>query len=116
MRFAIPQACSIDKNRLAVIAGTPLVAAITMASVVAATGILTDPISEAGGPLRFLLEFVTLSYLAVSVAHVSGAMIDRTIPHFSGPLNWSDFPNHLDGAAIAGAIALLSLIIASGFI
>ena len=116
MRIAIPQANSIDVNRLAVIAATPLVAAITMASLVSATGFLTDPIAEAGGPLGFLLKFIGLSYLAVSVAHISGAMIDRTMPTVADPIDWHDFPNHLDGAAIAGAVALLSVILGGSLI
>lgn len=123
----IPNARRVDSQRLLSVVAIPFAAAIAMASAVAAMGGVTDPIVEAGGTMAFLLGFVKFCYLAVSMAHLSGAIAERTTGGLPAglwldelderePLTkesfWHAFPNHLDGAAIAGCVTLLCFLLA----
>lgn len=127
MPLTIPNAQRIDTQRLLSVVAIPLAAAIAMASAVAATGGATDPIAEAGGAMAFVLNFVKFCYLAVGMAHLSGAIAERTngglaaglwLDEFDQPepvtkeAFWHAFPNHLDGAAIAGCVTLLCFLFA----
>ena len=124
--LAIPNARRIDPQRLLSVALIPLAAALAIATTVAATGSATDPVGEAGGTLAFVLEFVKLCYLAVATAHLSGAIAERTcggmaaglwLDEFDSPEAtpkeefWRAFPNHVDGAAIAGAVTMLCVLL-----
>ncbi|MBP2227578.1 hypothetical protein J2847_000858 [Azospirillum agricola] len=122
--LTIPNARRVDSQRLLSVVAIPLAAAIAMAAAVAATGSVTDPIGEAGGALAFVLEFAKFCYLAVATAHLSGAIAERIgggmaaglwLDEFDAPEPlskeefWQAFPNHVDGAAIAGAVALFCI-------
>lgn len=122
----IPKARRVDSQRLLSVVAIPLAAAIAMAATVAATGSATDPVGEAGGAMAFVLEFAKFCYLAVATAHLSGAIAERTcggmaaglwLDEFDAPEPapkeefWRAFPNHVDGAAIAGAVALLCILL-----
>ncbi|AWK86889.1 hypothetical protein [Azospirillum thermophilum] len=124
--LSIPRARHVDSQRLLSVVAIPLAAAIAMASAVAATGSATDPIGEAGGAVSFLLEFVKFCYLAVAMAHLSGAIAERTNGGIAAglwldeldepePLTkdelWQAFPNHLDGAAIAALVTVLCFLL-----
>ncbi|CAO3400320.1 hypothetical protein VH569_09515 [Azospirillum sp. 11R-A] len=126
--FPVPTARRIDRQRLLSVALIPLAAAIAMASTVAATGFTASPLGEANSTLGFLLDFVKFCYLAVAMAHLSGAIADHTCGSLAAGLSmdeydapepvskdefWRAFPNHVDGAAIAGAVTLLSVIASS---
>ena len=121
MPFTIPNAQRVDTSRLLSVVAIPFAAAIAMATAVAAMGGVTDPIAEAGGAMAFLLNFVKFCYLAVAMAHLSGAIAERTngglpaglwLDEYDEPEPvskesfWQAFPNHLDGAAIAGCVTL----------
>lgn len=123
----IPDARRVDGQRLLSVVAIPFAAAIAMATAIAGIGGVTDPIAEAGGMLAFVLGFVKFCYLAVSMAHLSGAIAERTTGGLPAglwldemderePLTrdafWHAFPNHLDGAAIAGCITLLCFLLA----
>ncbi len=125
-RSLIPDATRVDTQRLLSVVAIPFAAAIAMATAVAATGGVTDPVAEAGGPMAFVLNFVKFCYLAVSMAHLSGALAERTnggLPaglwldemdrseHEPREPFWHAFPNHLDGAAIAGCITILCFLL-----
>ena len=125
-RSLIPDAARVDTQRLLSVVAIPFAAAIAMATAVAATGGVTDPVAEAGGPMAFVLNFVKFCYLAVSMAHLSGALAERTnggLPaglwldemdrseHEPREPFWHAFPNHLDGAAIAGCITILCFLL-----
>ena len=125
-RSLIPDAARVDTQRLLSVVAIPFAAAIAMATAVAATGGVTDPVAEAGGPMAFVLNFVKFCYLAVSMAHLSGALAERTnggLPaglwldemdrseHEPREPFWHAFPNHLDGAAIAGCITMLCFLL-----
>ncbi|MBP2298611.1 hypothetical protein [Azospirillum picis] len=120
--LAVPTARSVDAQRLLSVALIPLAASIAMASTVAATGFTMTPLGEASGTLDFLLDFTKFCYLAVAMAHLSGAIAERTCGGMAAGLSmdefdapeplskeefWGAFPNHVDGAAIAGAVTLL---------
>ncbi|ALJ35449.1 hypothetical protein D9623_09975 [Azospirillum brasilense] len=125
-RSLIPYAGRVDSQRLLSVVAIPFAAAIAMATAVAAMGGVTDPIAEAGGPMTFVLNFVKFCYLAVSMAHLSGALaerangglpaglwldeMDREEPE-SRESFWHAFPNHLDGAAIAGCVTMLCFLL-----
>lgn len=126
--FPVPTARRIDRHRLLSVALIPFAAAIAMASTVAATGFTASPLGEANSTLGFLLDFVKFCYLAVAMAHLSGAIADHTCGSLAAGLSmdeydapepvskdefWRAFPNHVDGAAIAGAVTLLSVIAGS---
>ncbi|CAO3353623.1 hypothetical protein [Azospirillum palustre] len=126
--FPVPTARRIDRQRLLSVALIPFAAAIAMASTVAATGFTASPLGEANSTLGFLLDFVKFCYLAVAMAHLSGAIADHTCGSLAAGLSmdeydapepvskdefWRAFPNHVDGAAIAGAVTLLSVIASS---
>jgi len=126
--FPVPTARRIDRQRLLSVALIPFAAAIAMASTVAATGFTASPLGEANSTLGFLLDFVKFCYLAVAMAHLSGAIADHTCGSLAAGLSmdeydapepvskdefWRAFPNHVDGAAIAGAVTLLSVIAGS---
>ncbi|PWC76677.1 hypothetical protein [Azospirillum sp. TSH64] len=126
--FPVPTARRIDRQRLLSVALIPFAAAIAMASTVAATGFTASPLGEASSTLGFLLDFVKFCYLAVAMAHLSGAIADHTCGSLAAGLSmdeydapepvskdefWRAFPNHVDGAAIAGAVTLLSVIASS---
>lgn len=128
--FPVPTARRIDRQRLLSVALIPFAAAIAMASTVAATGFTASPLGEANSTLGFLLDFVKFCYLAVAMAHLSGAIADHTCGSLAAGLSmdeydapepmskdefWRAFPNHVDGAAIAGAVTLLSIIAGSLF-
>ncbi|WP_148219261.1 hypothetical protein [Azospirillum sp. B510] len=123
--FPVPKANRIDRQRLLSVALIPFAAAIAMASTVAATGITASPLGEARSTLGFLLDFVEFCYLAVAMAHLSGAIADHSCGSLAAGLSideydapepmsrdefWRAFPNHVDGAAIAGAVTLLCVI------
>lgn len=123
--FPVPTARRIDGHRLLSVALIPLAAAIAMASTVAATGMTATPLGEANSTLGFLLDFATFCYLAVAMAHLSGAIAERTCGGMAAGLSmdefdapepiskdefWRAFPNHIDGAAIAGAVTLLCIL------
>ncbi|MGQ9367620.1 hypothetical protein [Azospirillum sp. A39] len=121
----VPFADRVDAQRLLSVVAIPFAAALAMATAVAATG-STDRIAEAGGTMAFVLGFVKFCYLAVGMAHLSGAVAERTNgglpaglwldeangasrpapPPGSDPF-WYAFPNHVDGAAIALAFTTL---------
>ena len=78
------------------------------------------------GALAFLLNFVKFCYLAVGMAHLSGAVAEKAnggLPaglwldemdrseHEPREPFWHAFPNHLDGAAIAGCITMLCFLL-----
>ena len=126
MNVSIPRADRLDGQRLLSVLAIPLAAALAMATAVAATG-TTDRIAEAGGSVAFVLGFVKFCYLAVGMAHLSGAVAERTngglpaglwldeagggtrapaVPPGAVPF-WYAFPNHVDGAAIALAFTTL---------
>ncbi|MCG5241746.1 hypothetical protein [Azospirillum doebereinerae] len=120
----IPTARRVDTQRLLSVAAIPLAAAVAMATTVAAVGGVTDPVAEAGGAMAFVLEFIKFCYLAVATAHLSGAITDRIcggmaaglwLDEFDAPEPapkeefWQSFPNHVDGAAIAGAVTMLCI-------
>lgn len=124
--LTIPNARRIDTQRLLSVAAIPLAAAIAMAATVAATGGATDPVAEAGGPMAFILEFTKFCYLAVAAAHLSGAITERLcggiaaglwLDEYDAPEPtpkeefWRAFPNHVDGAAIAGALTVLCFLL-----
>lgn len=127
--MTIPTAARIDTQRLLSVVAIPLAAAIAMASAVAATGSAVDRIAEAGGTLAFLLSFVKFCYLAVGMAHLSGALAEKAngglpaglwldegaepepLPRGADPF-WHAFPNHVDGAAIAIGVTMLTFIAA----
>jgi len=126
--FPVPTARRIDQQRLLSVALIPFAAAIAMASTVAATGFTASPLGEASSTLGFLLDFVKFCYLAVAMAHLSGAIADHTCGSLAAGLSmdeydapepvskdefWRAFPNHVDGAAIAGAVTLLCVIASS---
>ncbi|PGH53964.1 hypothetical protein CRT60_29465 [Azospirillum palustre] len=126
--FPVPTARRIDRQRLLSVALIPFAAAIAMASTVAATGFTASPLGEANSTLGFLLDFVKFCYLAVAMAHLSGAIADHTCGSLAAGLSmdeydapepvskdefWRAFPNHVDGAAIAGAVTMLSVIAGS---
>ncbi len=127
MPFSIPHAQRVDGQRLLSVAAIPFAAAVAMATAVAAIGGTTDPVAEAGGPLAYLLGFVKFCYLAVAMAHLSGAIAERVngglpaglwLDEYDRPepvskeAFWSAFPNHLDGSAIAGCVTLLCFLAA----
>lgn len=118
----LPSARRVESQRLLCVALVPFAAAVAMASAVAATGTASDAVAEAGGALAFILNFVKFCYLAVAMAHLSGAVTERVMASGSGlglwmdELNrgrgpaegfWDTFPNHVDGSAIALAVTLL---------
>ncbi|HYD64892.1 hypothetical protein [Azospirillum sp.] len=120
----IPTAARIDTQRLLSVVAIPFAAALAMATAVAATGGSVDRIAEAGGATPFLLNFVKFCYLAVSMAHLSGALAERMNGGLPAGLwldevdgadpapagadaFWHAFPNHVDGAAIAMMVTLL---------
>ncbi|WP_029007421.1 hypothetical protein [Azospirillum halopraeferens] len=126
MNLSIPRADRVDGQRLLSVVAIPLAAAVAMATAVAATG-ASDPIAEAGGAFAFVLGFVKFCYLAVGMAHLSGAVAERTNgglpaglwldeagggtrspapPPGADPF-WYAFPNHVDGAAIALAVTTI---------
>lgn len=123
----IPRADRIDTQRLLSVVAIPLAAALAMASAVAATGGDVDRIADAGGMASFVLNFVKFSYLAVGIAHLSGAIAEKAngglpaglwldeggpeepLPRGADPF-WHAFPNHVDGAAIAIAVTLICFI------
>lgn len=125
----IPRADRIDTQRLLSVVAIPFAAALAMASAVAATGGAVDRIAEAGGMAAFVLSFVKFCYLAVGMAHLSGAIAEKTngglaaglwldesegeqtVPHGADPF-WYAFPNHVDGAAIAIGVTMLTLLAA----
>ncbi len=125
----IQTADRVDTQRLLSVVAIPLAAAIAMASAVAATGGAVDRIAEAGGTVAFVLDFVKFCYLAVGMAHLSGAIAEkangglpaglwldeseeqRPLPHGADPF-WHAFPNHVDGAAIAIGVTMLTLLAA----
>lgn len=125
----IPTAARIDTQRLLSVVAIPLAAALAMASAVAATGIAVDRIAEAGGTGPFILNFVKFCYLAVGMAHLSGALAERfngglpaglwldeggepePLPRGADPF-WHAFPNHVDGAAIAIGVTMLTYLAA----
>lgn len=126
--FPVPTARRIDQQRLLSVALIPFAAAIAMASTVAATGFTASPLGEASSTVGFLLDFMKFCYLAVAMAHLSGAIADRTCGSLAAGLSmdeydapepiskdefWRAFPNHVDGAAIAGAVTLLCVIAGS---
>jgi hypothetical protein len=126
MTIQIPNAKHVDTQRLLSVVAIPFAAAVAMATAVAATGGFTDPVAEAGGPLPFVLEFVKFCYLAVGMAHLSGAIADRVTGGLAAGLSideldepepvskeefWRAFPNHLDGAAIATGVTLLCFLL-----
>jgi hypothetical protein len=125
MPTTIPTAARIDAQRLLSVVAIPFAAALAMATAVAATGGSVDRIAEAGGTAPFLLNFIKFCYLAVSMAHLSGALAERMngglpaglwldelddaghrVPAGADPF-WHAFPNHVDGAAIAMLVTLL---------
>ena len=127
--FSIPRADRIDTQRLLSVVAIPLAAALAMASAVAATGGAVDRIAEAGGAAAFVLNFVKFCYLAVGMAHLSGAVAekangglpaglwldegsepDQRTPHGADPF-WYAFPNHVDGAAIAIGVTMVCLLL-----
>lgn len=120
--LTVPGARRVDPQRLLSVVAIPLAAAIAMATAVAATGSFTDPVGEAGGTLAFVLEFVKFCYLAVAMAHLSGALAERLNGGIAAGLwldemdspepvtreeFWQAFPNHIDGAAIAALVTVL---------
>jgi hypothetical protein len=123
----IPTADRIDAQRLLSVVASPMAAAIAMASAVAAMGGSVDRIAEAGGAAAFVLSFVKLCYLAVGMAHLSGAIAEKAngglpaglwldesaepkpVPRGADPF-WHAFPNHVDGAAIAIGVAMLTFV------
>lgn len=125
----IPNADRVDTQRLLSVVAIPLAAAIAMASAVAATGGAVDRIAEAGGTVAFVLDFVKFCYLAVGMAHLSGAIAEKAngglpaglwldeseepqpLPRGADPF-WYAFPNHVDGAAIAIGVTMLTLLAA----
>jgi hypothetical protein len=126
--FPVPTARRIDQQRLLSVALIPFAAAIAMASTVAATGFTASPLGEASSTVGFLLDFMKFCYLAVAMAHLSGAIADHTCGSLAAGLSmdeydapepiskdefWRAFPNHVDGAAIAGAVTLLCVIAGS---
>ncbi|CAO3407022.1 hypothetical protein [Azospirillum largimobile] len=126
--FPVPTARRIDSQRLLSVALIPFAASVAMASTVAATGFTASPLGESTSTLGFLLDFTTFCYLAVAMAHLSGAIADRTCGGMAAGLSmdefdapepisgeefWQAFPNHVDGAAIAGAVTLLCVIAGS---
>ena len=126
MAIHIPNAQRIDAQRLLSVVAIPFAAAVAMAAAVAATSGFTDPIAEAGGALSFVLEFVKFCYLAVGMAHLSGAIAERTNGGLAAGLwldemdeqepvtgeeFWRAFPNHVDGAAIATGVTLLCFLL-----
>ncbi|PWC32520.1 hypothetical protein [Azospirillum sp. TSO35-2] len=119
---SVPTARHVDSQRLMSVVAIPFAAAIAMASTVAATGVTATPLGETHSTLGFLLDFTTFCYLAVAMAHLSGAIAERTCGGMAAGLSmdefdapepmstdefWGAFPNHVDGAAIAGAVTLL---------
>lgn len=124
--ITIPNARRVDPQRLLSVMAIPLAAAIAIAATVTATGSATDPVGEAGGALALVLEFAKFCYLAVAMAHLSGAIAERIgggmaaglwLDEFDAPEPapkeefWRAFPNHVDGAAIAGAVTLLCILL-----
>lgn len=124
--LTVPGARRVDPQRLLSVVAIPLAAAIAMASAVAATGSVSDPIGEAGGTMAFVLEFVKFCYLAVGMAHLSGALAERLNGGIAAGLwldemdepepitkeeFWQAFPNHLDGAAIAALVTVLCFLL-----
>ncbi|HYG86536.1 MAG TPA: hypothetical protein VD978_09785 [Azospirillum sp.] len=125
----IPRADRLDTQHLLSVVAIPFAAAIAMASAVAATGGAVDRIAEAGGMAGFVLSFVKFCYLAVGMAHLSGAIVEKSngrlavglwldesegaqpVPHDADPF-WHAFPNHVDGAAIAIGVTMLCLLAA----
>lgn len=119
----IPGARRVEAQRLMSVMAIPLAAAVTMATGVAALPGPVDRVAEAGGGVAFVLEFVKVSYLAVAMAHLSGALAERLsggLPagvwlageedeaaRAPGAGFWDAFPNHLDGSALALAVTVL---------
>lgn len=119
----IPSARRVETQRLLSVVAIPFAAALAMGTAVLASGTAGLPTAEGGGVVAFLLEFVKFCYLAVGMAHLSGALAER----FTGGLPaglwldelgeertpataqsfWDTFPNHVDGSAIALGVAVL---------
>jgi hypothetical protein len=122
MTSIIPGARRIEPDRLLSVLAIPLAAALAMA--IAVTLIGTGPLGEGSDTTSFVLSFVKVSYLAVAMAHLAGALADRVNgalpagiwfddgdddrPPASAEAFWSVFPNHADGAVLALAIAVLA--------
>lgn len=126
MLTKVPHAGQVDPQRLLSVVAIPFAAALAMATAVAATGGPVDRVAEAGGMVAFVLEFVKFCYLAVGMAHLSGAIAEKTtgglpaglwldetdepaaVPPGADPF-WHAFPNHVDGAAIAIGVTMICL-------
>jgi hypothetical protein len=118
----VPGAVRIDRQRLLSVSAIPLAAALAMATaVLASDGDVTVLTATTGGAVAIILSFMKVCYLAVGAAHLSGAITERTMG-IAPPLwldgatdgregFWQAFPNHLDGAAIALAIAVVCVVI-----
>ncbi len=123
--MTIPRADRIDAQRLLSMIMLPFAAALAMASAAAVGGGAVERIAEAGGMAPFVLGFVQFCYLAVGMAHLSGVIVekinDRLVTGARGnetqsepqglTLSWHDFPNHIDGAAIACGVTVLCLLV-----
>lgn len=124
MNLGIPGARRVELERLLSVLGIPFAAALVLATGVAVSG-LGGGNEEVFG---FVLEIEKLCYLAVGMAHVSGALAERingAMPAGSWldesdqdrtPTDsrtfWETFPNHADGAVLAFAAALVCSLLA----
>lgn len=124
MNFGIPGARRIELERLLSVLGIPFTAALVLATGVAASGLGGGD----QGTVGFVLDIEKLCYLAVGMAHVSGALAERingAMPAGSwfdefdqdrSPTDhhtfWETFPNHADGAVLAFAAALVCIVLA----
>jgi hypothetical protein len=101
----------IDPARLLIVLAVPFAAALALAAAAAGLGAVGD-----GGAVAFLFEAEKVCFLAVAMAHLSGALAERLPGTFLGlglreeavdPARfWAVFPNHADGAVLSLASAL----------
>lgn len=124
MNLGIPGARRVELERLLSVLGIPFAAALVLATGVAVSGLG----GGTQGTFSFVLDVEKLCYLAVGMAHVSGALAERingAMPAGSwfdefdqdrsptdARIFWEIFPNHADGAALAFAAALVCAVLA----
>jgi hypothetical protein len=130
----------IDMRGFGAIAFGPAVAAVLMAALAQSLGYWhgTDPVVAAGGPVQLLLGTSMLLYALFALVHLLHWIGDRltgqptplwwlpermsrdeqTVPGIggAGDAPVPAFPNHLDGAALSLAMALVSRLALQGAI
>jgi hypothetical protein len=130
----------IDMRGFGAIAVGPAVAAVLMAALAQSLGYWhgTDPVLAAGGPVRLLLGTSMLLYALFALVHFLHWIGDRltgrptplwwlpermaedeeTVPGIgaAGAPAVAAFPDHLDGAALSLALALVSWLALQGVI